>query len=383
MAGQVRATQEIATEGADPLMAYLEDPFLQRLFTQIRKAGAIKGISIDLTHACNLRCQGCCFFTDNLDQNKAPEADAEFDALVERERARGTTYITAVGGEPTLKLDRLRKLAQHFSMIVVTNGIIPLPYEGFENTAISVSLWGDHETDRTLRGGGKVDVFSKALKNYKDDRRAFWYYTTTAGNAHEIEAVVEQCVENGNFVLFNYYGDKAGLGGVYDNYQGFTAVRREIDRMIDRYPDRILMTSYINQVFSTGKLYGDTWGYEVCPCISENRPENAARFKNGKPYNLHFRAYNPDAQSTRICCTSEHPDCSTCYQTWSQMGWIMLNMEQHLGSKQEFTNWLTTMYLFYLGARIIDFEAGIQLLPEIQQRTRCESTLDSTLSYAL
>ncbi|MDZ8064887.1 MAG: hypothetical protein RMY64_04480 [Nostoc sp. DedQUE08] len=362
------ATQVIETEVQDPLMEYLEDPFLYNLFAQIRKAGAIKGISVDLTHLCNLRCEGCCFFTDDLDQNAAPKDDAEFEALIAQEKARGTNYITAVGGEPTLMLDRLRKLAQNFWMIVVTNGMIKIPYEGFENTAISVSLWGDSETDKKLRGKGKLDVFSKALKNYKDDRRAFWYYTTTAGNAHEIERVVEKCVENGNCVMFNFYGDKAGLGGVYDNQQGFADVRHEIDRMIARYPDRILMTSYMNQVFTTGQMYDETWGYDVCPCISENRLENAARFQNGKPYNLHFRAYNPDGKSTRTCCTSEHPDCSTCYQTWSQMGWIMLNMERHLGSKQEFTNWLTTMYVFYLGARAIDFESGVQLLPEIHRR---------------
>ncbi|MEH1967629.1 radical SAM protein [Nostoc sp.] len=362
-------------EVRDPLMDYLEDPFLLDLFNQIRKVGSIKEISLDLTHICNLRCQGCYFFVNELDQNKAPEDDAEFDAFIEREKARGTNSITVLGGEPSLQLDRLRKLAQHFWIVVATNGTIRIPYGGLENITISVSVWGDRETDRMLRGGGKLDVVSRALKNYQGDRRALWYYTVPSGNAHQIEGVVEQCIENGNFVLFNYYGDKSGLGGIYDHQQGFAAVRQEIDRMIARYPDRVLMTPYINKVLSTGKLYGDSWGYDVCSGISENMPENAARFKNGKPYNAHFRAYNPDVKTTRVCCASNNPDCSTCCQTWGQIGWIMLNMEQHLGSKQEFTNWLTTMYLFYLIDRAIDFEAGIKLLPEIQQRVSCESTL--------
>jgi hypothetical protein len=46
----------------------------------------------------------------------------------------------------------------------------------------------------------------------------------------------------------------------------------------------------------------------------------------------------------------------------------MLNMKKHLGSKQEFTNWLTTMYLFYLINRIVDFGEGVKLLPEIHRR---------------
>ena len=42
--------------------------------------------------------------------------------------------------------------------------------------------------------------------------------------------------------------------------------------------------------------------------------------------------------------------------------------EKHLGSKQEFTNWLTSMYLFYLINRLVDYEDGVQNLPEIHQR---------------
>jgi hypothetical protein len=264
--------------------------------------------------------------------------------------------------------ERLKKLHQNFWVGAATNGLIKIPTEGFENLSIGIGLWGDRDTDKTLRGGGKLDIFSKALKNYKDDARAFWYYTTTPNNIHEIEPVVEQCVANGNYVLFNYYsGEQTKRDGSQSVFEG---VRREIDRAIARYPDRILMTSYMNQVFTSGLLYGDTWGYEVCPFLSENRPENAARFRNGKPYSPHFRAYNPDLTSTRRCCTSENIDCSTCHHTWSKLGWIAINLERHLESKQEFTNWVTSTYLFYLMNRIIDFETGVRVLPEIHRRIR-------------
>ena len=93
-------------------------------------------------------------------------------------------------------LDRLKKIHDHFWMSMSTNGLRRIPYEGFENMTIGISLWGDHETDKWLRGGGKIDVFAKALANYRDDPRAIWYYTTTPGRAHEIESVVEQCIAN-------------------------------------------------------------------------------------------------------------------------------------------------------------------------------------------
>ncbi|MBI2822560.1 MAG: hypothetical protein HYX74_10075 [Acidobacteria bacterium] len=265
-------------------------------------------------------------------------------------------------------LHRIRKVYENFRTSVATNGIRRIPYAGFENLPIGISVWGDHATDRRLRGGGRTAVFSQALSNYKGDPRAFWYYTVAPGLAGEIESVVEQCVANGNYVLFNFYGDLSGLGGDLDPRRGFAAVRREIGRMIARYPERILITSYFTRVVSTGRLYGERWGYDVCTSISADNAVNRERLGNGNPYNAHFRAYNADFASTRRCCTGNHRDCATCFDVWEHFSWVMLNMKRHLGSRREFTNWLTTMYLFYLINRIVDFDEGIRLLPEIHRR---------------
>jgi hypothetical protein len=355
---------------ASQLREFLADAFLARLYREIREAGPIRASSVDLTHRCNLRCVGCYFFAEGMDRREAPGADAAFEAFVTREESRGTNFVTVIGGEPSLVLDRLRILARTFHTTVVTNGLRRIPSEGFENMPIGVSVWGDHETDTRLRGRGRRDIFATALRNYQDDPRANWYYTTTPGNAHEIESVVEQCVANGNRVCFNFYGDLAGIGGDVDHRLGFARVRREIDRMIDRYPDRIWLSSYMSEVISTGRLYEDTWGYGVCSSVSVDNPINRERLANGKPYNPHFRAYNPDLTSTRRCCVGHERDCSTCFDVWAHTSWIMLNMRRHLGSKQEFTNWLTTMYLFYLMNRFVDFDAGVSLLPEIHRRVR-------------
>lgn len=349
------------------LKEYLRDPFLQRLYTEIRSAGPIKSIAVDITHVCNIRCVGCYFFGEGMDQHHSPEEEAAFDAFIEREKARGTNFVTIVGGEPSLVLHRLKKIYDNFWMNVATNGLRKIPYEGFEKMPIGVAVWGDHETDRRLRGGGKRDIFAQALRNYRDDPRAFWYYTATPGNAHEIEGVVAQCVDNGNCVLFNFYCDLLGLGGDLDYRRGFAEVRREIDRVIERYPDKILMTSYFSKVVSTGELYDEHWGYEVCTSISSDNAVNQERIKNGKPYNPHFRAYNADFASTRRCCTGVDRDCASCFDTWEHFSWVMLNMKKHLGSQRQFTNWLTTMYLFYMINHIVDYEEGLKLLPEIHR----------------
>jgi len=351
---------------------YLRDPFLKRLYSEIREAGSLKSIVVDITHICNIRCQGCFFFAENMDQYQAPREEAEFDAFIDREKARGTNFVTIAGGEPSLMLNRVKKMHDNFWVMVVTNGTRRIPYKGFENLPIAVSLWGDHETDTRLRGGGKLDVFARGLANYKNDPRAFFYFTTSPGNVHQIESVVEECVANGNTILFSFYGDVSGMGGELDHRRGFAEVRREINRMIDRYPDKILLTSYMNKVISSGILYNETWGYDVCSNLSIDNEKNIARLKNGKPFNAHFKAFYPDLKTTRRCCVGDARDCSTCFNVWTRVGWIMLNMQLHLGSKQEFTNWLTTMYIFYLINRIVDFDEGVKLLPEIHHRLRHE-----------
>lgn len=350
------------------LAQYLTDPFLDRLYRKIRAAGPLRSISLDLTDVCNLRCHGCYFFAENMDHAASPSDPADLEAFIAREQARGTNFVTVVGGEPSLRLDHLKKIYDNFWMNVATNGWIRIPREGFENMPIGISVWGDTETDRRLRGSGSRDVFSRALANYRDDARAFWYYTVTPGNVDEIETVVRRCIDNGNYVLFNFYGDLEGLGGELDHRRGFARARLAIDRMIEIYPERILMTSYLNQVVSTGELYDQRWGYDVCTSVTADAPVNRHRIANGNPVNRHFRAYNADLVTTRRCCTGIDRDCGSCFDTWEHFSWIMLSMKRHLGSKQEFTNWLTTMYLFYWINRIVGFETGAELLPEIHRR---------------
>ncbi len=359
---------------------YLKDPFLDRLYSIVRAAGTLRSIVLDLTQVCNIRCQGCYFFAEHMDDSKAPKDEQVFDAFIEQELARQTNFVTAVGGEPSLMLGRLKKLYDNFYLSTATNGLKKIPLEGFENLGIGVSVWGDHQTDIVMRGSGKIDVFAKALQNYHNDRRAIWYYTTTPGNAAEIESVVEQCVANGNFIAFNYYGDLEDIGGKYAG--NFEIVRNEVDRMIDRYPDRMLTSTYINEVTTTNMLLGQRWGYDVCCTISSDNPVNIERIKNGQPYNPHFRAYNSDLKTTRRCCVGIESDCNKCYNVYARFSWIMTHLERHLSTKQDFTNWLTTLYLFYLGNRIVDFEEGVSLLPELHGRLRSQAVGSSKISLA-
>lgn len=347
------------------LRTYLKDPLLHEMYSTIRRVGSIRSISLDITHRCNIRCKGCYYFEESMDKYRSPKEEEAFDAFLQKEKERGTNFITIVGGEPSLELTRIKKIYDNFYTSVATNGLRKIPMEGFENLPIGIAVWGSPETDFELRGGDKIDVFASALENYKDDHRAFWYYTVAPGHAHEIAGVVARCVANGNPVLFNYYCDIAGMGGDFDYRKGFEEVRLEIDRMIALFPGKILTTPYFNKVISSGQLFDMKWGYEVCTNISTNLKSNEERMQNGNPYNPHFRAYYADFETTRRCCTGEDRDCASCFDTWEHFSWIMVHLKKHLKSKEDFTNWLTTMYLFYVVTRMVDFEEGMALLEEV------------------
>jgi len=350
------------------LREYLRDPFLAALYGEIRAAGPVRSISLDLTSKCNLRCTGCYYYAEGMDRVGGHRDEAAFDRLLAAEKARGTNFVTVVGGEPALEPGRLRKLRRNFKLSVATNGLLPIPREGLEDVPLGIALWGSAATDSRLRADGRRDLFAQARDNYRGDQRAFWYYTVAPGHAHEVEAVVEQCLANGNRLLFNYYSDVERHGGELDYRRGFDAVRAVIDRVAARHPERIFTTPYFNRVVTTGRLLGERWGYAVCTNLSTDAPMNQARLANGKPFNPHFRAYNADFTSTRRCCTGISRSCDSCFDTWEHFSWIMINMKRHLRSRQDFTNWLTTMYVFYLVNRLVDFDAGIGKLVEIQQR---------------
>ena len=178
----------------------------------------------------------------------------------------------------------------------------------------------------------------------------------------EFREIVEECVDNGNRVLFNYYSDVSSLGGELDYRPGFAEVHAEVERMIARYPDQMFTTRYLSEVITSGSLQGETWGYDVCTNLSIDNERNTERQQNGRPFNRHFRAINADFRTSRRCCTGVDRDCDSCFDTWEHFSWIMINMRAHLGSKPEFSDWLTTMFAFYVVNRLVDVDEGLELL---------------------
>jgi hypothetical protein len=50
------------------LANYLSNPLLKGMYDLIRKTGSVRPISLDITSKCNLRCTGCYYFEEGMDQ---------------------------------------------------------------------------------------------------------------------------------------------------------------------------------------------------------------------------------------------------------------------------------------------------------------------------
>ena len=66
---------------------WLKDPLLERMYAAVRGAGPIRSISVDLTNVCNLRCDGCYYFSEGMDTHRTSDA-ATLETFVASERER-------------------------------------------------------------------------------------------------------------------------------------------------------------------------------------------------------------------------------------------------------------------------------------------------------
>lgn len=156
----------------------------------------------EISQRCNLWCEGCYYYEneDRLKVAKEPETEA-WDAFFRAEAARGVSMGYFVGAEPALEQKRLLAAARHLTHGKIgTNGTIKLAPE--ITFRIGISVWGDDETDASLRGGS---VLRKALSNYEEDSRAVMLFTLSPWNLHTIPDVLRASCDHGLPVTFSLF----------------------------------------------------------------------------------------------------------------------------------------------------------------------------------
>ncbi|MBN1663944.1 MAG: radical SAM protein [Deltaproteobacteria bacterium] len=299
----------------------------------------IRSSIYDVTNRCNLRCKGCFFYSSN-EHLVAEEMDpAKWKAFVRREKERGVNLAILIGGEPTLELDRVEIFYRTMPTYCATNGQIKVPRDRFPDMMVGISLWGNEEDEKKLRG---KNTFAVSLNNYEGDPNAYYLYTITPNQVGRIEPVIRKIADGGLKVHMQLLTNDEEVEGFSWTDDKLAAIRVEMDAMLESYPQAVISCKYYHEVLTTGKMLGRSFGWSECPSVTESMDH-----RHPQPKRLiRFIRWASDLKTTHRCCTSATRDCSKCKDGAAHMSWVMVNKRGHLDSTRDLQNWIEVYEIF-------------------------------------
>jgi hypothetical protein len=301
----------------------------------------IRSSIYDVTNRCNLRCKGCFFFSSDEHLVDEEPDIAKWEAFVDAEKARGVNLAILIGGEPALYLDRVEAFYRRLPTYCATNGLIKIPRDRFPDLMIGISLWGDEQDEKTLRGR---DAFSISSKHYAGDPYTYYLYTITPHQVGtgKIEKMVRRIDDLGLKVHFQLLSNDEGVDGFTWSPPELADVRDEMDDLLARYPRAVVSSRYYHQVITTGRLLDRAWGWKECPSVTEPLDTRQPRPRRL----IRFIRWAADLQTMHRCCTSATRDCRTCKDGAAHMSWVMVNKREHIRTTETLQNWITVYEMF-------------------------------------
>ena len=300
----------------------------------------IRSSIYDVTNRCNLRCKGCFFFSSGEHEAAAEETDIRrWEAFIDAEKARGVNLAILIGGEPTLCLDRVEAFYRRLPTFCATNGLIKVPRDRFPDMMIGISLWGDEEDEKLLRG---KDTFRISSKNYAGDPYVYYLYTITPRQIGKTEKIVKKIRDAGLKIHMQLLSNDEGVDGFSWSPEELETIRLEMDDMLDAYPDTVISSKYYHKVITSGEMMGRPFGWNECPSVTKPLDD-----RDPRPRRLiEFIRWASDLQTMHRCCTSETRDCGTCKDGAAHMSWVMVNKRAHMRSTEDLQNWIEVYEMF-------------------------------------
>ncbi len=316
----------------------LDDHWYQR-YKKISKLN-IRSSIYDVTNRCNLRCKGCFFFSSGEDKVAVEEMDLKnWKKFIGQEKGRGVNLAILIGGEPTLCLDRVEAFYKQLPTFCATNGIIKVPRDRFPDMMVGISLWGDEEAEKLLRGR---DTFAISSKNYEGDPYTYYLYTITPKQIGKTERIIRKIKDVGLKVHMQLLSNDEGVDGFFWKPEELKDLRSEMDDMLDKYPDTLISSKYYHEIITTGKMLGRKFGWMECPSVSLPIDKRKPRPKRL----IEFIRWASDLETIHRCCTSETRNCSTCKDGAAHMSWVMVNKRAHIRTPKDLQNWIEVYEMF-------------------------------------
>ena len=300
----------------------------------------IRSSIYDVTNQCNLRCLGCFFFSSDEHKAAPEEMDIrKWEAFVDSEKARGVNLAILIGGEPTLYLDRVAAFYKRLPTYCATNGLIKVPRDRFPDMMVGISLWGDEEDEKVLRG---KDTFAISSKNYAGDPYTYYLYTITPKQVGRIESIIRRIADAGLKVHLQLLSNDEGVEGFSWTDELLRDIRDEMDIMLDRYPNTVISSKYYHEIITTGQMLGRSFGWNECPSVTEPMDRRKPQPKRL----IRFIRWAADLHTMHRCCTSATRDCSICKDGAAHMSWVMVNKRAHLRSAKDHQGWIEVYEMF-------------------------------------
>lgn len=300
----------------------------------------IRSSIYDVTNRCNLRCKGCFFFSSGEHEAAPEEMDIKkWEVFIDKEKERGVNLAILIGGEPTLCLDRVEAFYKRLPTYCATNGMIKIDRAKFPDMMIGISLWGNGDDEKILRGR---DTFSISSHHYAGDPYTYYLYTITPKQVGKIEPVIRRIADVGLKVHLQLLSNDEGVEGFSWRDEELQDLRCEMDAVLDQYPQTVISSKYYHEVITTGRMMGRAFGWRECPSVTESLDT-----RSPQPRRLiHFARWASDLKTVHRCCTSATRDCSTCKDGAAHMSWIMVNKREHIRTARDLQNWIEVYEMF-------------------------------------
>ena len=327
----------------------IADPLIRERWEKVRRFFFLRESTYDMSNRCNIRCEGCYYFTGEKQFANENSDKKSWRKLLESEKKRGITFVVLAGAEPSLVPELCQVCYEVIPLgTIASNGLKPIPKE--IDYQIHISVWGNDQTSQVIRKA--PDMLVRQMANYKDDSRAVFVYTFTPVNIDEARQVTRMLADNGQKITFNMFSSPVGYKGhLRHSSETLEKTRLVMSELLSEYPQTVLFSSY-NIAAHTDEL-----GLHDLFSCSYPRMNPSTDIGLGRS----FRQYRTDLQWDRdaACCVPD-TDCDDCRHYAAGSAIVTARMYRHAIDPVTFSAWLDYVDT-YLAVWVRGYQKGQNL----------------------
>jgi MoaA/NifB/PqqE/SkfB family radical SAM enzyme len=327
----------------------IAEPPVRARWDKVRKYFFLRESTYDMTNRCNIRCEGCYYYTGEKQFAAENKNIADWRQLLEAEKKRGITFVVLAGAEPSL-VPELCEVCYGVIPLgaIATNGLKTIPRE--IDYRIHISVWGNDRTSLAVRKA--PDMLARQVANYKDDPRAVFVYTFTPRNIDEAREVTAMLADSGLKITFNMFSAPVGYSGqLRHTPETLAATGQVMTELLAEFPETVLFSPY--NIVAHTRPQGL---HELFSCPYPRRNSSTA-IGLGRS----FRQYRTDLQWDRdaACCVPD-TDCDDCRHYAAGSAVVTARMYRHATDPFTFSAWLDYVDT-YLAVWVRGYEKGPNL----------------------